>query len=188
MSKLHKLLSAAVFVLAAAVVLSLSGVGHQPAKAQQNQDQGNTPLAVLTAPQQPYTLSFYCSSDSGECSAMPKVPRGKRFVIEYVSARVLVQTGKQPTYLQIATWDASVPGDPVAALFGERSFGIPLTFAVNGSDGDYYSASEKVLIVAEPWTSSSDPTITMPRLSVVTFGGNKARLYGVLTGYLQRLQ
>ncbi len=176
MNRLRKLFSAAVLVLGAAIVLWLTGVGR-PAKA--------SPLESNADQQQPYTLSFYCNSDTtGECSAMPKVPRGKRFVIEYVSARVLVTTGFSPTYLQIGTWDHLVPYDPAANPFKQRSIGVPLTFAFAGSDGDYYSASEKVLIVAEPYTNPSNPALTLPMVSV-GHAGNKIILYGVLTGYLE---
>ncbi len=197
MSNMQKFISTAVLVLAAALVLSLSGVGHQSANAAgsapvtvMNTTSNPVPVAgiVVTAPQTPYSLSFYCwSSTDGYCRAETSIPAGKRFVIEYVSAMLLTSVGAKPLYLQMVTWDALVPSDPAASNSQARNFPIPVTYAMTGGDGDYYSASEKVLLVAEPHTvSNNGETVTFPYVYAGNCG-DKALLHGVLTGYLQSL-
>lgn len=161
------LLALAGIALLAVAVVALTASG--PARA----------AAPLPPPfeRQPYSQSLYCFDDTyAACHVALTIPAGKRFTIEYISANVLVDHGATATGLQIISSDSAPMNGPTQA----RHFHIPVVFQYVGSDGDYYTVSEKVLIHAEPAANH-------PSFYVSARSGAKIILVGSVTGYLENL-
>jgi hypothetical protein len=100
---LHRFLSAAVLVLAAALVLTLSGVGNQTAIAAPPTSGGSAPVTVVNDTANPvpiqaaedlFQFNVSCSENGAENTCYADlsdelvIPTDKRFVIKYVTASI----------------------------------------------------------------------------------------------------
>lgn len=129
----------------------------------------------------PFQMGFDCMSYSGpNCygDSDSEIPEGMRFVVEYVSARVLVTNGNgfEITF---------TVGDSNATV---RVFKVPAYYSgetVNGSLS-IYSISEKVLVFAE-----RTETVQGIQFSVYSTYPNSDPVihvqHGLITGYLVKI-
>lgn len=126
---LRRLPSAVVLVLATAVVLSLSGVGNQPVNAAPPAA-GSAPVTVVNdtanpvpveAAQDLYQFNVGCYEDTAEDSCYANlsdeltIPVDKRFVIQYVNARIVSDNDEADP--REFFWWLNLDGQGLAASF-----------------------------------------------------------------------
>lgn len=128
----------------------------------------------------PFQVGFDCeaySTPSCSGSSDSEIPEGMRFVIQYVSARVVVTDGNG---VEITF----TVGDPDVTV---RAFKVPAYYSGKTSGGIYsiYSVSEKVLVFAE--RNETFPDVKFSAYSIypddepIIFVQN-----GLITGYLEK--
>jgi hypothetical protein len=126
----------------------------------------------------PFQTGFACEAYGiPSCSGIAdiEIPEGMRFVIQYVSARILVTKGNG---LEVTLW----AGDPVNTV---RSFRVPAHYSGDTVTGttSIHTVSEQVLVFVEPNEDVPDINVSVystypevdPRISVQQ---------GLITGYL----